>query len=222
MARLIDLTRTMTPTMRGVAWVQTHRLAQEGWNARELRLYSHAGTHMDAPRHFLPNGSGVDQLELTKCVGPAWVVDVGRLEAREKITLRHLGEAVERIQTGDRVLLRSGWSRQYGTPLYRDGLPRVSRELAEWFAERGIALLGVEPPSVADVNRPEEVRAIHEILLGAGIVIVEGLCCLELLRAERVFLIALPLKIEDGDGSPCRVVAIEGDLSQLVGTIGTA
>lgn len=72
-----------------------------------------------------------------------------------------------------------------------------------------ILLLGVEPPSVADVNDKEEVTAVHRTLLGAGIVIVEGLANLEALQQERVTFIALPLKLEGGDGSPVWAIAIE-------------
>ena len=70
-------------------------------------------------------------------------------------------------------------------------------------------ILGVEPPSVADVNNKEELTRIHKILLGANITIVEGLTNLGALTREKVFFIAAPLKIENGDGGPCRAFAIE-------------
>jgi kynurenine formamidase len=70
-------------------------------------------------------------------------------------------------------------------------------------------MLGVEPPSVADVNNLPEVTKIHEILLGGGITIIEGLCNLDQIKAEFVTLIALPIKYKNGDGAPARVVAIE-------------
>jgi kynurenine formamidase len=81
--------------------------------------------------------------------------------------------------------------------------------LAEWLAERKIAMLGVEPPSVADVNNKEELTMVHQALLGAEIVIVEGLANLDALERDVVTFIALPLKLEGGDGSPVRAIAIE-------------
>jgi kynurenine formamidase len=75
--------------------------------------------------------------------------------------------------------------------------------------EKGINMLAVEPPSVADVMDMEEVTKIHEILLGGDIIIVEGLTNLEALSREKVKIVALPLKIKDGDGAPARVIAIE-------------
>ena len=75
--------------------------------------------------------------------------------------------------------------------------------------EKQIALIGVEPPSVADVNNADELKAVHRVLLGAGVVIVEGLANLDAIRADRFELIVLPLHIAGGDGSPVRAVAIE-------------
>jgi len=69
--------------------------------------------------------------------------------------------------------------------------------------------LGVEPPSVADVNDKEELISVHQALLGAGIVVVEGLANLEALQQDEVTFIALPLKLEGGDGSPVRAIAVE-------------
>jgi kynurenine formamidase len=213
---IIDLSLTMRPHMRGIAWDTAHTIADDGWNARTLHLYSHATTHMDAPRHFFPQGLTIDHLDLAQCVGPAWVIDVGQLQPRELITKAHLGAYAERIEPGDRVLLRSGWSARVEEPAYRDELPRISLELAQFFAERLIALVGVEPPSVAAIDDMEEITAVHQTLLQAGIVIVEGLTNLDAIRAERVFFTALPLKIEDGDGTPVRAIAIEGPMDDIL------
>jgi arylformamidase len=92
---------------------------------------------------------------------------------------------------------------------YRDNLPRVAEDLARWCVERKVKLLGVEPPSVADVNNTEELTRIHKILLCGGVTIVEGLTNLDQVQTEKVFFAALPLKIESGDGCPCRAFAIE-------------
>jgi len=90
---------------------------------------------------------------------------------------------------------------------YIDVLPRINKGLAEWFAEKQIALLGVEPPSVAHVNDISEVTEIHKILLGANITIVESLKNLHQIKQGTIEFIALPLKLTDGDGSPVRALA---------------
>jgi kynurenine formamidase len=78
-----------------------------------------------------------------------------------------------------------------------------------------VNILGVEPPSVADVNNLEELTRIHKTLLGANITIVEGLANLSALTQEKVFFVAAPLKIEGGDGCPCRAFALEGIAPEL-------
>ena len=184
-------------------------LEQDGWNARTLHLYSHSGTHMDAPTHFGVTKQTIDQLPLTDCMGPAWVVPLPNLPSQYLIQVADLGEIAERVQAGDSLLLRTGWGRFLHQPKYRDGLPRVSDELAEWCVTKKIKMLGVEPPSVADVNNLPEVTRIHQILLGGGVIIIEGLTNLDAIRQERVQLVALPLKIQGGDGAPARVIALE-------------
>jgi kynurenine formamidase len=70
-------------------------------------------------------------------------------------------------------------------------------------------MLGVEPPSVADVHNREELTNVHRVLLGGGVIVVEGLTNLDQIRAEKVTFMALPLKIAGGDGAPARAIAIE-------------
>jgi kynurenine formamidase len=72
-------------------------------------------------------------------------------------------------------------------------------------------MLGVEPPSVADVNNIEELAEVHRIGFEGGVLVVEGLANLTLLSKPGVTFIALPLKIAGGDGAPARAVAIEED-----------
>jgi kynurenine formamidase len=140
------------------------------------------------------------------------VVRLGEVAPRQAIEVAHLGQVAAAVRPGDGLLLASGWSRHVDDPaLYRDRLPPVSEELARWCVEKRVKLLGVEPPSVADVNDRDRLTRIHTILLGGGVTIVEGLAHLETLARPRVFFIALPLKIHDGDGCPCRAMAFEGD-----------
>ncbi|MEX2138372.1 MAG: cyclase family protein [Pirellulales bacterium] len=213
MARLIDLTLTLRRGMRGVEWDDTRTVERDGWNARALHLYSHAGTHMDAQTHFAAGPETIDQIPLERCTGPAWVVDLPGLEPRALIDAAHFDTVAAHFQPGDSLLLRTGWSAHIdNAPVYRDGLPRLSEAAARWCVERKVKLLGVEPPSVADVNNLDELTRIHRILLAGGVTIVEGLANLDQLREPKVWFAALPLKIEGGDGCPCRALAVEGVL----------
>jgi arylformamidase len=214
--RIVDLTLTLTPGMRGFELEPKFQYARDGWNASTLHLYSHCGTHMDAPIHFEAGPGTIDQIPAGECIGPAWVANVSGLAPKALIEVANLGRIADRFKTGESLLLRTGWSEYAGNPaVYRDGLPRISEGLARWCVERGVKLLGVEPPSVADVNDRAEVTLIHKILLSGGVTIVEGLTNLHELDREQVLFVALPLKPLHGDGAPCRAVAIESDLALL-------
>lgn len=211
MSRIIDLTMTMRPGMRGVDWEQARTVERDGWNARTLHLYSHAGTHMDAQTHFAAGPGTIDRMPLERCMGSAWVVNLDGIADKTHITVAHLGGIAAKFQPGESLLLRTGWSRHVeNAQRYRDNFPRISEDLARWCVEKQANVLGVETPSVADVNHIQELTLIHQILLSADITVVEGLTNLCALTQEKVFFVAAPLKIEGGDGCPCRAFAIEG------------
>ena len=209
--RVIDLSLPINNQMRGVDVSVAKCLEVDGWNATTLSLYSHCGTHMDAPRHFLPEGNTLDKQDLKVCIGPATVVNLAPAEPKQMIQVDDLGDLVDSIQPGTRLLFRTDWHKRYGTPEYRDDLPRISRELAKWLVERKVGMIGVEPPSVADVNNLEELTEVHQTLFRGNVLIVEGLAHLDQISSPTVEFIALPLKITGGDGSPVRAIAIERD-----------
>ena len=209
MSRIIDLTLALDSRMRGVEIEPARTLEKDGWNSTTLHLYSHSGTHMDAPVHFGVGNETIDMIPLDKCIGPAWVVDLSGIEARTLIQVGDLGDVAQKLQSGDSLLLRTGWSRYANEPRYRDELPRVSLELAAWCADHKVRMLGVEPPSVADVNNAEELTSVHKALFAGGVIVVEGLDNLEAIGKDKVMFMAFPLKISGGDGSPARALAIE-------------
>jgi kynurenine formamidase len=209
MPRIIDLTVTLKEGMRGVSYEPFKVLEKDGWNARMLHLYSHAGTHMDAPLHFGVSGETIDRIPPDRFVADAWVIDAPAAEDSMMIGLGHLGDVRDRLVAGEGLLFRTGWHRFINAENYRTALPWIGRELARWCVERKVKLIGVEPPSVAILTDMQELQAVHRILLGGDVVLVEGLCNLEQIRKPKVKVIALPLKIEGGDGAPARVIAIE-------------
>jgi kynurenine formamidase len=207
--QVIDLTLTAYHGMRGVEISPNTSIENEGFNTTHLRLYSHAGTHADAPRHFLPDGRTLEAVDLNKCVGPALVIDVTHKTPNSLITVEDLGDRAQEVEPGSRVLLASGWDAHAELADYRTDFPRISRELARWLVGRGVWLVGVEMPSVAALSDRAELTEVHQILLRGEVVIVECLTRLRELPSE-VFFIALPLKIQGGDGSPVRAVAVLG------------
>ncbi|MBE0536288.1 MAG: cyclase family protein [Phycisphaerae bacterium] len=211
MSRIIDLTLTLESGMRGVEITPARTLSEDGWNAATLHLYSHCGTHMDAPIHFGAGKQTIDQLDVSRLIGPAWVVDVRPIGPKALIGVEHMNAIADRIEPGDGLLICTGWSAYCGRQRYRDELPRISADLARWCVQKKVRMLGVEPPSVADVNNIQELTAIHLTLFEGGVIVVEGLANLDAISNEKVTFIALPLKIGGGDGAPVRALAIEED-----------
>lgn len=207
--RIVDLSLPITNSMPGVSITAAKKLETDGWNASTLQLYSHCGTHLDAPCHFLPGGRTLEQQDLQVCVGEALVINLAPASPSQLFVVDDLAPWHSQIGPGSRLLFRTDWHLRYGTPEYRDQLPRISVELAEWLVERGVAMVGVEGPSVADVNNMAEVTAVHQTLFHGNVLIVEGLAHLNQLTQDRVEFIALPLNMPGLDGSPVRAIAIE-------------
>ena len=206
-AMLIDLTRTISEDLPRVSLEPVKTTENGGWNTSIYHLYSHCGTHMDAPWHFDCGEKFIDQTPLDTCLGIADIVRLPETRPREVLTVEHLGALADSFEAGHHLLLNTDWSKRFGQELYVPELPRIGEELAHWCVARRVKILGVEPPSVANVLDAEELTRIHRILLSGGVTIVEGLVNLDLIPDLRCFFAALPLKVHRGDGSPCRAFA---------------
>ncbi|MFH5831349.1 cyclase family protein [Halalkalibaculum sp. DA384] len=209
--RLIDLTLTFDERMDGVSFENTRVLERDGWNARTLHIYGHSGTHMDAPLHFGVNSQTTDDFEPSEFIGHAHILRLPVQEDSYLISVSDLESIKDQISPGDSLLIQTGWSAFVWEERYRKGLPRISEQLAHWIVDKGVKMLGVEPPSVADVNNLDEVTRVHQILMEGGVIIIEGLTNIDKIQGETCTLFAFPLKIKDGDGAPARVIAIEDE-----------
>jgi kynurenine formamidase len=209
--RIVDLSLPFHNEMRGVSLEPVRKMDEDGLNTTNLHLYSHAGTHMDAPLHFVAQGNTIDKIDLHKCVGPALVIDLSHKAPNSLITIDDLQPHETKISPGSRLLLRTDWDLHADQEDYRTHMPRISADLARWLVDKEIILIGLETPSVASL-RPEnkaELTEVHQIFLNAEVVIVESLTKLRELRQETVHFIAFPLRIDGGDGSPVRAIALE-------------
>lgn len=161
------------------------------YNLSEFSMCAHNGTHVDAPLHFIKNGNAVDKLELSHLVGNAYVVShSGFLDSvdADNILSRVKREATEACR---RLLIK--------------GDATVTEAAAQVFANEGIFLIGVESQSVGPIDAP---MTVHQILLGKGVILLEGLR-LDEVSDGRYILCAAPLKLAGLEGAPCRAVLIE-------------
>jgi kynurenine formamidase len=212
MATIVDLSLDIydkAPTFWAdpkTAVIEHLNIGNLGYNITQLMMSTHLGTHVDAPFHFYQQGKTVDKLDLSKGFGPAEVLDFSSKGPREEITQKELLAYDRRIRQGSRILIRTGWDKVLPEDRYFSDFPGLRPEACAILAEREIACIAMDMPSVYG---PDSVTA-HHALLGAEVLIVEGLAHLEKLTSQQVFFVALPLRIRGRDGSPCRAIAIDG------------
>ena len=186
-------------------------VAEDRINVQYYSAPTHVATHVDAPRHFIEGGKTIDELPLDRFTGEGVVLDVSKEEPAE-ITVEDVETAAGTMQDGDIVLLYTGWEEKYGTPEYNPH-PWVAEDLAEWFVEQNVKLLGVDniTPDIPGPHRPEGWLEfpVHRTLLGEGVLIAEHLCNLAPLAGQRLEIQGFPIRIAGGDGAPARFVARE-------------
>ena len=169
----------------------------------DLSLSAHTGTHVDAPAHFIPDGVGVDALDLNVLVGPAHVVEA--LEA--DVLTAELLESLAIPKQIERLLFKTrNSSRWVQNPNSFDkNYVALTQDAARYLISRGIQLVGIDYLSIAPFD---DSVSTHRELLGAGVVVVEGLN-LKGINPGRYQLTVLPLKIKGLDGAPARAILIE-------------
>ncbi len=163
----------------------TVRLAQDidsGYRLTDINMCLHNGTHIDAPSHYIDDGAGIDAVSLDSCVGRCVVVRCnGDIDS----------SVVDSIPPCSRVLF--------------DGRGLLVDSGARALVDRGMVLVGIARMSVANMDN---CTSVHQILLGAGVVILEGLVLSHIAEGSYQ-LIALPLHIGGCEASPVRAVLIQ-------------
>ncbi|EMA68988.1 cyclase family protein [Halorubrum aidingense JCM 13560] len=193
----------------------------DGYATSELRTGTHAGTHVDAPKHTLPDGDAIDERAVGEFAFTARLVDLRPLRPREPIGAATLSDALGGGTDAvdpvvDLLVLRTGWAAHWGTDRYRDH-PYLTEAAAERCRDLGVGIgldaFGPDPtPTGSETNGATETDAepagtpAHDTLFRANLPIVENLCGLDGLP-DRFRLYAFPLRLRGGDGSPVRAVA---------------
>ncbi len=193
---------------------------KNGYFTRSFWMLEHYGTHLDAPAHFPPGKTTVDQIPVKQFFGPAVVLDVraeGAKDADYQLPAARVEEWEKRhgrIREGAIVLLRTGWaSRWPDAQKYRNQdaqgkmhFPGISMEAAKLLIERKVSGLGCDTMSI-DYGASSDF-AVHHLALGVGLYHLENLADLSELPEAGAFLVVAPIKLEGGSGGPVRVFAI--------------
>ncbi len=210
--RLIDLTHPIHPSMpvypgtEPPVFQQANTLEKDGFAEKRLSLFTHTGTHMDAPAHIMPEGRTLDSYEASHFVGPARVIDLG-YRADQRILPEDLHPLAEELEQLDFLIFRTGWSAHWGSSRYFRGFPTLTVEAAEWLVRFDLKGAGIDAISFDPVDDPT--LPVHQTLLGADWVLVENLTHLDRLSKNQFTFSCLPLHLADADGSPIRAVAYE-------------
>ena len=174
-------------------------------NLGAIGMSVHNGTHADAQFHFDTNGESIEKAPLEIYLGRAAVVDLTEAfsQSKEKhlITVEDLQPHSEEIAEGARLLVKTGrWS---DSAVFPNQIPVIAADVPSWLQKNGVKLLGLDLPSVDEIDSKSLQN--HHALAGAGIAIVESLN-LSGVAAGIYNFAALPLKITGGDGAPMRAV----------------
>lgn len=176
-----------------------------GYLERRITLSSHTGTHVDAPAHLVDGGMTLERMPAASFFGKALCLNLTYLPGKSigKKELMPYEKAIASVQF---VLLHTGWSQHWGTPLYFLNYPVLTLDAARWLMDAGIKGVGVDAVSADDADSAD--FPIHTLLLQRHAVIIENLTGLEHLPENPFFFSCLPLKFEMAEGSPVRAVAV--------------
>lgn len=178
-------------------------IEKDGYNEKLLRLCTHSGTHIDAPSHMINKGKTIDEFNISDFIGIATIIDVSNLS---KVDIDDLISYRERINNCDFVILRTGWDRYWGSDEYLHGFPSLTEEAAKWLCSFNIRGIGIDTISIDNFDSID--FEVHNIILSRGKIILENITNLAEVGEEEFTLVATPLKIENGDASPVRAIAI--------------
>ena len=231
-SKLVDLTYAFDdktiywPTAKPFEWQKESWGKSAGgywYTAARYAASEHGGTHLDAPIHFGEGKQAVDEIPITRLVGPALVIDVSAACATNADYLLKTEDiatwesAHGQIPNEAIVLIHTGWGKFWGDKKKYLGtdapgdtanlhFPGISREAAELLAARKIEAIGIDTASI-DYGQSKDFKT-HQILYGANIYGLENVANLERLPVKGATLIALPMKIKGGTGAPVRIVAL--------------
>lgn len=182
---------------------------QDKFNAEQIRLNSHTGTHLDAPFHFYPDGTTIDEMDVELFQGDAVIVDLRNvIQPKQGIAISHLEPYADKILPGTIVLFATGWGvKRSFTHEYQYDWPYLTGEAAQWLKEKGVKGVGIDALSMGGWYEGTG-RPCHEALLSGGIWILEEINIpAELVNRGSCYLMTFPIRLKGFSGAPARAVA---------------
>lgn len=209
--KVLDLSHPVFPGMpvypgtEPPVFVTGASISAEGFVEKKITLFSHTGTHVDAPAHLIEGARTLDQLPVEQFMGKAVVLGVEG-QAGQVIELRDIEKCGSAIEGAEFVLIRTGWSQYWGTERYFSRFPVLSLEAAEWLASHDLKGIGFDTISADPMDTRD--YPVHKAFMKRDTIIIENLAHLDLLPETPFLFSCLPISFEDADGSPVRAVGL--------------
>jgi arylformamidase len=222
MPRIVDLTVPIEDHFR---WKVERSLRADFAKGDQFQitwvgLAVHGFTHIDSPRHMLPDGQTSSDVPLQATIGEAAVLDLSDVAPNEEISAERVARAGGHLGAGDIAILKTCWDerRRLHDPAFWRDSPYLSRAACEWLRARGPKAVAVDFPQDYPIRglldgsaAPMTDFVSHDVLLRNGVILIEYICNLGEVRGPRTQLFALPIKLPASDGCPARVIAVEAN-----------
>jgi arylformamidase len=193
---MIALPGERSPEFREVKKISSGDL----FNLTFIAMNTHTGTHIDPPKHFYDDGLTIDRIDFDSLLGPARVIEI-----RDRTSIAKADLQKHTIRRNEIILLKTDNSRLITMDSFHHDFTFLTLEAAQYLVDVGIRTLGIDYFSI---ERLDGSPVVHHLLLSEKIVIIEGLNLSDVDPGEYQ-MVALPLRIKNGNGSPTRVVLIK-------------
>ena len=209
---VIDLTHTISENMPVYPGTEAPKLTvpctvfKDGFRETLLQMFSHTGTHIDAPAHLFENGKTLERFDASQFIGSALVIDCTGLSEGERIDMSLIRAVGEPAEKANFLLFRTDWDSKWGTDAYFGAFPCISEEVADFIVSSGKKGVGLDVISIDPISA--DLTNHKKILSQNTSLIIENLCNLKAVGSGLFTLIVSPLKFENADGAPTRALAI--------------
>ena len=213
--KIIDLSLEMSNDIKTMPMDPKFNITQHctlddlGYNLSRITMSTHQSTHLDVPRHFFYEGAPIEKVPIERFIGNAIKIDLKNKSAKDPIYPDDLAEHDAQIIKGANILLETGWDKILPQSAYFSNFPYITSELADWLADRKINLVGMDIPT----PNQSQWQYIHKRLLGAGIIIVEGLAKPKRNYGKEIYPSCITIKNCWCRWVTDRAIAIEGNIS---------
>jgi|TARA_B100002049_G_scaffold49934_1_gene35045 kynurenine formamidase len=212
--KILDLTLTVSdkiPTFPGSPqpnFIPWENIKDDGYNLELLFLSSHTGTHLDAPYHFIENGTKIHEISPNRLIRDAVLIKSRKKsgQAITKTDILKFEKMHEKIPNGSTVIFWTGWQKMLHDDSYFIKNPGLSTTAAKYLVSKKTNLVGIDSPSI-DFQASKQF-SVHHLFSKNGILILENLANLEKIKSWKFQLVVLPLKLKNATGSPVRAVAV--------------